>query len=73
MHMGIPIFRQPLNPNWRAKVSYKGKIDLVRKKRKENKRLVEKEVGIDYHFHIAFQQDFYEPVIIPKNKLVEIS
>jgi hypothetical protein len=36
VHMGTPIFRQPLNPDWRAKVSYKGKTELVREKRKEN-------------------------------------
>jgi hypothetical protein len=36
MHMGTPIFRQPLNPDWRAKINYKGKTDLVREKRKEN-------------------------------------
>jgi hypothetical protein len=35
-HMGTPIFRKPLNPDWRAKVSYKGKSELVREKRKEN-------------------------------------
>jgi hypothetical protein len=26
--------------------------------RKENPRLVEKEPGIDYRFHMTFQQDF---------------
>jgi hypothetical protein len=36
VHMGTPIFRQPLNPDWRGKVSYKGKTELVREKRKEN-------------------------------------
>jgi hypothetical protein len=71
--MGNPVFRQPLNPDWRAKVSYKGKTDLVREKRKENPRLVEKEAGLDYRFHTAFQQDFYESVIIPKNKSVALS
>jgi hypothetical protein len=45
----------------------------VREKRKENPRLVEKESGIDYRFHTTFQQDFYETVIIPKNKPVVIS
>jgi hypothetical protein len=43
----------------------------VRGNRKENPRLVEKEPDIDYIFHTAFQQDFYESVIIPKNKPVE--
>jgi hypothetical protein len=73
MHMGTPIFRQPQNLDWREKISYKGKIELVREKRKENPRLVDKDVGIDYRFHTAFQRDFYKSVIIPKNKLVEIS
>jgi hypothetical protein len=53
--MGTLVFRLPLNPNWREKISYKGKTDLVREKRKENPRLVEKEPGIDYRFHTAFQ------------------
>jgi hypothetical protein len=39
----------------------------VREKRKENPRLVEKEP------HTAFQQDFYESIIITKNKPVTIS
>jgi hypothetical protein len=43
IHMGTPVFRLPLNPDWMEKISYKGKIDLVREKRKENPRLVEKE------------------------------
>jgi hypothetical protein len=46
---------------------------LVREKRKEKPRLVEKEPDIDYRFHTAFQQDFYESVIITKNKPVTIS
>jgi hypothetical protein len=45
----------------------------VREKRKENPRLVEKEPSIDYRFHTAFQQDFYESIIITKNKPVAIS
>jgi hypothetical protein len=68
IYMGTPVFWLPLNPDWREKISYKGKTDLVRKKRKENPRLVEKELGIDYKFHTAFQQDFYESVIITKSK-----
>jgi hypothetical protein len=67
-----PIFRQPLNPNWRAKVSYKGKIGLVRVKRKENPRLQAREAS-DYRFHTFFQQDLYESVIITKGKPVAIS
>jgi hypothetical protein len=45
----------------------------VRKKRKENPRLIKKEPGIDYRFHTAFQQDFYESVIITKTKPIAIS
>jgi hypothetical protein len=73
IHMRTPIFWLPLNPDWREKISYKGKTDLVREKRKENPRLVEKEPGIDYIFHMAFQQDFYESMIIAKIKPVVIS
>jgi hypothetical protein len=73
IHMGTPIFWLPLNPDWRAKISYKGNIDLVWQNRKENPRLVEKEPVIDYKFHTAFQQDFYEFVIITKTKSVAIS
>jgi hypothetical protein len=55
IHMRTLAFRVPLNPNWREKISYKGKTDLVREKRKENPMLVEKEPGIDYKFHTAFR------------------
>jgi hypothetical protein len=54
-HMGTPIFCLLVNPDWREKISYKGKIDLLREKRKENPRLVEKESDIDYRFHTTFQ------------------
>jgi hypothetical protein len=52
--MRTPVFRLPLNPDWREKISYKGKTDLVREKRKENPMFVEKELDIDYRFHTAF-------------------
>jgi hypothetical protein len=71
--MGTPVFRLTLNLDWREKISYKGKTYLVREKRKENPRLVEKERSIDYRFQTAFQQDFYESVIITKTKAVAIS
>jgi hypothetical protein len=71
--MGTPVFRLTLNLDWREKISSKGKTYLVREKRKENPRLVEKERSIDYRFHTAFQQDFYESVIITKTKAVAIS
>jgi hypothetical protein len=70
--MGTPTFRIPQNPDWRDKISYKGKSDLVREKRKENLRLVEMKPDIDYIFHTTFQQDFYESIIITKNKHVAI-
>jgi hypothetical protein len=54
IHMGTPIFWLPLNPDWREKISYNSKTDLVREKKKENLRLVEKEPGIDYRFHTTF-------------------
>jgi hypothetical protein len=45
--MGTLIFWLPHNPDWREKIGYKGKTDLVREKWKENLRLVEKEPDID--------------------------
>jgi hypothetical protein len=73
IHTGTPVFRLPLKSDWMEKISYKGKTDLVRKKSKENLRLVEKESDIDYRFHLTFQQDIYESVIITKIKPVAIS
>jgi hypothetical protein len=73
IHMVTPVFRLPLNPDWREKNSYKGKTNLMREKRKENSRLVEKEPGIDYRFYKVFQQDLYESVIITKTKPTAIS
>jgi hypothetical protein len=70
--MGTAIFRQPINPNWRAMFSYMGKTELVRDKWKENPQLQGRE-AIDYRFHTFFQQDLYESVIITKGKLVAIS
>jgi hypothetical protein len=29
IHMGTPTFRLPLNPDWREKISYKGKTDVI--------------------------------------------
>jgi hypothetical protein len=55
IHMGTLVFWLPLNLDWREKISYKGKTDLVREKRKENPRLVEKKSNINYKFHTAFQ------------------
>jgi hypothetical protein len=54
VHMGTPIFKQPLNPDWRSNANYKGKAELVREKRKENPRLQAREVT-DYRFHTFFQ------------------
>jgi hypothetical protein len=72
-HIGTPTFWLPLNLDWREKINYKGKTDFVREKKKENPRLVEKELGIDYRFHTTFQQDFYESVIIIKTNPVALS
>jgi hypothetical protein len=72
VHMGTPIFRQPLNSDWREKVSYKGKTELVREKRKDNPRLHTRE-ATDYIFHTFFQQDLYESVIITMHKPVALS
>jgi hypothetical protein len=44
----------------------------VRKKRKENPRLIEKESDINYRFRTTFQHDFYEFVIITRTKPVAI-
>jgi hypothetical protein len=72
IHMWTPVFRLPLNPDWMEKISYKGKTNLVREKRKENPRLVKKEPDIDYRFLMTFQQNFYESVVITKTKPVAI-
>jgi hypothetical protein len=75
IHMGTPTFWLPLILDWREKISYKGKIDLVSEKKREKKiqGLLKKELGIDYRFHTAVQHDFYESVIITKTKPVAIS
>jgi hypothetical protein len=73
IHMGNPTFRLPLNSDWREKISYNSKTDLVRENRKENPRLFEKEPGIDYRFYTVFQQNFYESMIITKIKPMAIS
>jgi hypothetical protein len=36
-HMGTPTFQLPLNPDWREKINYKCKTDLVREKREKSK------------------------------------
>jgi hypothetical protein len=71
VHVGTPILRQPLNPDWRAKVSYKGKTELMSEKRKEDPILHARD-ATDYIFHTFFQQDLYESVIITKGKPVAI-
>jgi hypothetical protein len=57
--MGPLMFRVPSNPTWRVKVSYKGKTESVREKRKINARTLPRNAH-DYKFHSLFQQDFYE-------------
>jgi hypothetical protein len=51
---GHPPCSSPKNPRWRQKNIYKGKIEVVRKKRRDNPRLHAREVT-DYRFHIFFQ------------------
>jgi hypothetical protein len=63
------MFRMPSNPTWRLKVSYKGKIESVREKRKINARTLARD-AYDYRSHSLFQQDFYKSVITPKSKPV---
>jgi hypothetical protein len=65
-HLG---FRVPMNPTWRARVSYKGKTKSVRENRRILARTKPRDV-YDYRFHSLFQQDFYEPVIMTKSKPV---
>jgi hypothetical protein len=62
-------FRPPMNPTWRVRVSYKGKIEYVR----ENRRILARTQPRDTYvnrFHFLFQQDFYELVIMTKSKPV---
>jgi hypothetical protein len=56
IHMETPVFWIPLNPDWRGEICYKGKTDLVREKRKENMRLVKKELGIDWTKLVVISQ-----------------
>jgi hypothetical protein len=55
-----------------VKVSYKGKTESVRKKRKINVRTLRRD-AYDYRFHSLFQQDLYESMITPKSKPVALS
>jgi hypothetical protein len=67
--MGPLVLREPTNPLWRVKVSYKGKIESVR----ENRRILTRtqpQDAYDYRFHTLFQQDFYESAIMTKSKPV---
>jgi hypothetical protein len=66
---GPLVLRAPTNSSWRVKVSYKGKTELVR----ENRRILDRthpQDAYDYRFHSLFQQDFFESVIMTKNKPV---
>jgi hypothetical protein len=67
--MGPLMFKVPSNPTWRVKVSYKGKIESVREKRKINARTLPRD-AYDCIFHSLFQHDFYESVVTPKSKRV---
>jgi hypothetical protein len=72
IHMGTPTFTQSQNPSSRAKINYKGTTEVVGWKRKENLRLKQRE-ATEYRFHNLFRQDFYEFVILIKNKPVAFS
>jgi hypothetical protein len=50
VHMGTLIFWLPQNPDWREKISYKGKTDLVREKRKENQGLLRRNLALTIDF-----------------------
>jgi hypothetical protein len=66
---GPLVLRAPTNSSCRVKVSYKGKTELVR----ENRRILARthpQDAYDYRFHSLFQQDFFESVIMTKNKPV---
>jgi hypothetical protein len=47
------MFRVPSNPTWRVNVSYKGKTEFVREKRKINARTLPRD-AYDYKFHCLF-------------------
>jgi hypothetical protein len=63
------VFRAHTNPTWRVKVSYKGKTESVRENRRILTHTQPRDV-YDYIFHSLFQQDFYESIIMTKNKPV---
>jgi hypothetical protein len=54
IHMGTLVFWLPLNPDWREKISYKGKTDFVREKGKKIRGLLRKNqasiIGFTRHF-----------------------
>jgi hypothetical protein len=52
--MGALVFRVPQNPGWRQKISYKGKTEAVREKRKIDARTLPRD-AYDYRFHTSFQ------------------
>jgi hypothetical protein len=52
--MGPLMFRVPSNPTCNVKVSYKGKTESVREKRKINAHTLPRD-AYDYRFHSLFQ------------------
>jgi hypothetical protein len=56
IHMGTPIFWLPMNPDWREKISYKGKIDLVREKRKKTRDLLRRNQALTTDFTRYFNR-----------------
>jgi hypothetical protein len=53
--MGPLVFRAPINPIWRVKVSYKGKTESVRENRRMLDRTQPRDV-YDYRFHSLFSK-----------------
>jgi hypothetical protein len=53
--IGPLMFRVPSNPTWRVKVSYKGKTESMREKRKINARTLPRD-AYDYIFHSLFSR-----------------
>ena len=67
-----PTIRVPHKALGYAATSYKGKTQMVMEERVKDPRQVQKSAA-DYRFHTTFQQDFYETVIITKERPVSES
>jgi hypothetical protein len=56
VHMGTPAFQLPLNLDWREKIRYEEKADLVREKRKENPSFLKKNLTLATYFTWHFSR-----------------